>query len=220
MTIQTLNLTPPLYEYLLSVSLKEASILKEIREKSSTHPLGKMQIAPEQAQFISLLIKLLGVKKILEIGVFLGYSSTAMALALPEDGQLIACENNPEFAEIARQHWQKASLEDKIILRLDSALDTLEALKEEGYNEEFDLIFIDADKSNYYNYYEKSLDLLRKGGLIIIDNVLWHGRVANPEINDNRTKRMREFNRRLFEDERIELSLLPIGDGLTLVRKI
>jgi caffeoyl-CoA O-methyltransferase len=219
MTIQTLNLTPQLYEYLLSVSVKEAPILKEIRDKSATHPLGKMQIAPEQAQFLQLLIKLIGAKTILEIGVFFGYSSSAIALSLPEDGKLIACENNPEFAEIARQHWQKAQLEEKISLRLGSALDTLEALKEEGYKEYFDFIFIDADKSNYYNYYEKSLDLLKKGGLMAIDNVLWHGRVADPEINDNRTKRMREFNRKLFEDERIELSLLPIGDGLTLVRK-
>ena len=220
MTIQTLNLTPQLHEYLLSVSVKEAPILKEIRDKSANHPLGKMQIAPEQAQFLQLLIKLIGAKTILEIGVFLGYSSSAIALSLPEDGKLIACENNPEFAEIARQHWEKAKLEDKINLRLGSALDTLEALKEEGYKEYFDFIFIDADKSNYYNYYEKSLDLLRKGGLMVIDNVLWHGRVADPEINDNRTKRMREFNRKLFEDERIELSLLPIGDGLTLARKI
>ncbi len=219
MTIKTLNLTPQLYEYLLLVSVKEAPILKEIRKQSTTHPLGKMQIAPEQGQFLQLLVKLVGAKTILEIGVFLGYSSSAIALALPEDGKLIACENNAEFAQIALQNWQKAQLEAKINLRLGSALDTLEVLQEEGYKEKFDVIFIDADKSNYYNYYEKSLDLLRKGGLMIIDNVLWHGRVADPEINDNRTKKMREFNRKLFEDERIELSLLPIGDGLTLVRK-
>ena len=219
MSIETLNLSSQLYQYLLSVSLREAPILEEIRTKSSSHPMAKMQISPEQAQFMALLLKLMGAKKVLEIGVFLGYSSTAMALALPEDGTLIACDSNAEFTRVASSYWQKANLEGKIYLKLAPALDSLDELIAEGQSNSFDFVFIDADKSNYINYYEKSLQLLRQGGLIAIDNVLWYGRVADEEVTDNRTKKIRAFNQKLAQDDRIDISLLPIGDGLTLARK-
>lgn len=220
MSIQTLNLTPEVYQYLLSVSLRESEILQEIRMESASHPLAKMQISPEQAQFMTFLLKLIGAKKVLEIGVFLGYSSTAMALALPEDGKLIACDNNAEFTNIACGYWQKAGLQGKINLHLAPALATLDNLIAEGESNSFDFVFIDADKSNYDNYYEKSLQLVRQGGLIAVDNVLWSGRVADKQVNDNRTNKIRAFNKKLANDDRIDLSLLPIGDGLTLARKI
>jgi caffeoyl-CoA O-methyltransferase len=219
-SIQTLNLSPELYQYLLSVSLRESEILKQIRTESRSHPLAKMQISPEQAQFMALLIKLMGAKKVLEIGVFLGYSSTAMASALPEDGKIIACDNNAEFTNIACGYWQKAGLESKINLRLAPALETLDQLIAEGQSNSFDFVFIDADKSNYDNYYEKSLQLVRPGGLIAVDNVLWSGRVADEQVNDNRTNKIRAFNEKLANDDRIDLSLVPIGDGLTLARKV
>lgn len=219
MSIKTLNLTPNLYQYLLSVSVKEAEILQELREEASNHPMGKMQISPDEAQFLSFLIKLIGAKKILEIGVFMGYSSTAMALALPEDGQIIACDNEKKFTDIAQRYWQKAKVDGKITLHLKPALETLQDLINQGEKETFDFVFIDADKSNYYNYYEKSLELVRKGGLIAIDNVLWDGKVADENINDNRTQKIREFNAKLAQDDRIELSLVSIADGVTLVMK-
>jgi caffeoyl-CoA O-methyltransferase len=161
----------------------------------------------------------MGVKKILEIGVFMGYSSTAMALALPEEGKLIACDINEDFTAIAKSYWQKAQVDHKITLHLDPALETLDKLILHQEKETFDFIFIDADKSNYDNYYEKSLQLLRKGGLIAIDNVLWYGKVADVNINDNRTQKIRDFNTKLAQDSRIDLSLIPIGDGLTLAMK-
>ena len=220
MSIQTLNLTPEVYQYLLSVSLREAEILQKIRMESASHPLANMQISPEQAQFMAFLLKLMSAKKVLEIGVFLGYSSTAMALALPENGQIVACDNSVEFTDKARSYWQEAGVEHKIDLRLAPALETLDQLIAEGHSNSFDFVFIDADKSNYYNYYEKSLPLVRQGGLIAVDNVLWSGRVADDKVNDNRTNKIRDFNQKLASDDRIDLSLIPIGDGLTLARKI
>jgi caffeoyl-CoA O-methyltransferase len=219
MSIKTLNLTPNLYQYLLSVSVKEAEILQELREEASNHPMGKMQISPDEAQFLSFLIKLIGAKKILEIGVFMGYSSTAMALALPEDGHIIACDNDKEFTDIAQRYWQKAKVDRKITLHLKPALETLEDLINQGEKETFDFVFIDADKSNYYHYYEKSLELVRKGGLIVVDNVLWDGKVADENITDNRTQKIREFNDKLAQDDRIELSLVSMADGVTLAMK-
>lgn len=219
MTIENLNLSPQLYEYLLSVSLKESKILTQLREEASSHPLGKMQISPHQAQFLALLIKLMGVKKILEIGVFMGYSSTAMALALPNEGKLIACDTRKDFTDVAQSYWQKANIAHKIILHLKPALETLEELIAQKETETFDFVFIDADKNNYYNYYEKSLQLVRKGGLIVIDNVLWYGKVADDNIHDNKTQKLREFNQQLAQDDRIDLTIIPIGDGLTLAMK-
>lgn len=219
MSRQTLNLTPELYNYLLSVSLRESEILRQLREETANHPLGRMQIAPEQGQFMALLLKLIGAKKVLEIGVFTGYSSTVMALALPDEGRIIACDVSEEFTKIALEYWQKAKVAEKINLHLAPALETLDKLIAEGESETFDFVFIDADKNNYENYYEKSLILLRQGGLIAVDNVLWSGKVADLKDQDKQTKAIRNFNQKLAEDDRIDLSLITIGDGLTLARK-
>jgi predicted O-methyltransferase YrrM len=179
-----------------------------------------MQIAPEQGQFMALLIQLMGAKKTLEVGVFTGYSSLAVALALPSDGKIIACDTNEEYTAIARHYWQKAGVADKIDLRIAPALDTLDELIAQGQANTFDFAFIDADKSNYDNYYERALQLVRPGGLIAIDNVLWGGKVADRNVQDNRTKAIRELNQKLHQDKRVTISLVPIADGLTLARKV
>ncbi|MBW4614725.1 MAG: class I SAM-dependent methyltransferase [Desmonostoc vinosum HA7617-LM4] len=219
MTTQTLGLEQNLYQYLLSVSLRELEILAQLRQETAQHPLGRMQIAPEQGQFLALLVQLLKAKKTLELGVFTGYSSLAVALALPKEGKVVACDVNEEFSAIARRYWQQAGVADKIHLHIAPAMETLEQLLAAKQAESFDFVFIDADKSNYDAYYERSLQLVRPGGLIAIDNVLWSGRVANPQIQDNRTNKIRAFNHKLHQDERVTLSLVPIADGLTLAWK-
>ena len=178
-----------------------------------------MQIAPEQGQFMALLVQLLGVKKALEVGVFTGYSALRVALAMPADGRLVACDINPEYTAIAQRYWAAAGVADRIDLRLGPALDTLNHLIDAGEANQFDFAFIDADKANYSNYYERVLQLVRPGGLVVIDNVLWSGRVADPAVQDSRTKALRQFNQRLYQDDRIVLSLVPIADGLTLALK-
>ncbi len=219
MTNQTLGLEPHLYNYLLSVSLREAEILAQLRQETAQHPMARMQIAPEQGQFMALLVKLISAKKTLELGVFTGYSTLVVALALPSDGKVVACDVSEEFTAIARRYWQQAGVANKIDLHIAPALDTLDRLLAAGEAETFDFAFIDADKSNYDVYYERSLQLVRPGGLIAIDNVLWSGRVADPQVQDNRTGKIRAFNEKLHQDQRITLSLVPIGDGLTLALK-
>jgi predicted O-methyltransferase YrrM len=219
MAKQTIGLDNRLYEYLLSVSLRESPILKKLREETARHPMAMMQIAPEQGQFMALLVQLMGAKKTLEVGVFTGYSSLVVALALPSDGKIIACDIDEEYTAIARRYWQEAGVADKIDLRIAPALATLDKLLAEGQANSFDFAFIDADKRNYENYYERALNLVRPGGLIAIDNVLWSGRVAFAEEEDNRTKAIREFNEKLYRDERVTISLVPIADGLTLALK-
>jgi predicted O-methyltransferase YrrM len=219
MTNQTLGIPQNLYEYLLSVSLREPEILSQLRQETAQHPMARMQIAPEQGQFLALLVQLLGAKKTLELGVFTGYSALVVALALPNDGKVVACDVSEEFTAIARHYWQQAGVADKIDLHIAPALATLDHLLAAGEANTFDLIFIDADKSNYDHYYERSLELIRPGGLIAIDNVLWSGRVADPQVQDNRTKKMRALNQKLHQDQRVSLSLIPIADGLTLARK-
>lgn len=219
MTFQTLGLEPQLYEYLLSVSLREPKILFQLRQETARHQLGKMQIAPEQGQFMALLVQLIGAKKTLEVGVFTGYSALAIALALPPEGKVIACETNREYAAIAHQWWSRAGVADKIHLHLAPAKETLDRLLV-GEASTFDFAFIDADKSNYDSYYERSLQLVRPGGLIAIDNVLWSGRVAEDRVQDNRTKKIRALNQKLHQDRRVTISPIPIGDGLTLARKL
>lgn len=219
MANKSLGLDTRLYNYLLSNSLREPDILRKLRSETARHPHGTMQIAPEQGQFMALLVQLTGAKKTLEIGVFTGYSSLAIALALPEDGKLIACDVNEEYTGIARRYWQAAGVESKVDLRIAPALEILTQLLENGEAGTFDFAFIDADKENYLQYYERSLQLIRAGGLIVIDNVLWGGRVANPQVRDNSTEAIRVFNQRLYNDERITLSLIPIADGLTLALK-
>jgi predicted O-methyltransferase YrrM len=208
-----------LYDYLLSVSLRESEVLQQLRQETATHPMSQMQIAPEQGQLMAMLVQLMGAKKALEIGVFTGYSSLAVALALPPDGKLIACDVDEDYTAIARRYWQQAGVADKIDLRIAPALETLDRLLAEGHANTFDFVFIDADKSNYANYYDRALELVRPGGLIAIDNVLWSGRVADPETQDNRTKAIRAFNEKLHQDERILPCLLAIADGLTLALK-
>lgn len=216
---KTIGIEQPLYDYLLSVSLREPEVLQQLRAETALLPLGVMQIAPEQGQFMALLVKLMGAKKTLEVGVFTGYSSLCVALSLPNDGKLIACDVSDEYTTVARRYWEKAGIANKIDLRIAPASETLDELLAAGEAETFDFAFIDADKSNYYNYYERALQLVRVGGLIAIDNVLWSGAVADREIQDNRTNKIREFNQKLHHDDRVTISLVPIADGLTLALK-
>ncbi|GAB4326368.1 MAG: class I SAM-dependent methyltransferase [Leptolyngbyaceae cyanobacterium] len=219
MSNQTLGLSDRLAEYLKSVSLREPEVLTELRQETSHHPMSTMQIAPEQGQFMALLVQLMGARKTLEIGVFTGYSALVVALALPADGKVVACDVNEEFTAIARRYWEKAGVTNKIDLHLAPALETLDQLLASGQANTFDFAFIDADKSNYDNYYERALQLVRPGGLIAIDNVLWSGAVADPQIQDTRTNAIRALNQKLHQDERVTLSLIPIADGLTLALK-
>ncbi len=216
---KNLGLDDQLHQYVLSVSVKEPEVLAELRQETSNYTGFRMQITPEQGQFLAFLIKLIKAKKALEIGVFTGYSSLVTAIALPEDGKLIACDIDENYTQIARKYWEKAGVSEKINLHIAPALETLDQLLAQGEAETFDFAFIDADKRNYPNYYEKCLQLIRKGGLIAIDNVLWSGKVADPEINDKQTLAIRDFNSKIYQDDRVNLSLIPIADGLTLVIK-
>lgn len=216
---KSLGLDKGLYEYLLSVSLREPEVLTKLRRETSQHSASIMQISPDQGQFMALLVKLLGAKKTLDIGVYTGYSSLAVAMALPEDGKVIACDRDPQATAIARRYWQTVGVADKIELYLAPALETLDKLIENGESGSFDFAFIDADKRNYDNYYEKALILLRTGGIVAIDNVLWFGKVADPQDTDKRTVAIRQLNQKLHRDSRVDLSMLPLADGLTLARK-
>ncbi len=208
-----------LYDYLLSVSLRESEVLQQLRQETASHPMSQMQIAPEQGQLMALLVRLMGAKKALEVGVFTGYSALSVALALPPDGKLIACDVSEEYTAIARRYWELAGVADKIDLRIAPALETLDHLLADGHANTFDFAFIDADKSNYAGYYERAIQLVRPGGLIAIDNVLWSGRVADPDVQDNRTAAIRAFNEKLHQDERILPCMVAIADGLTLALK-
>ena len=219
MSKQTMGLSPEFYSYYQSITVQEPAILKKLREETAAHPRAIMQIAPEQGQFLAFLLKLIGARNTLEIGVFTGYSSLVTALALPPEGKIIACDVSEEYTEIAQRYWQEAGVSSKIDLRIAPASITLDQLISSGYSNRFDFVFIDADKGNYHNYYEKSLELVKIGGIIAIDNVFWGGKVADLEIQDNQTSKIREFNQRLYEDERINLSVVPIADGLTLAMK-
>ena len=219
MSNQSIQLTPELYTYLLEVSLRESDLLQELRERTRRMPEARMQIAPEQGQFMTLLARLLGARQALEIGVFTGYSALCVASALPVDGRLIACDISAEYTRIAREYWERAGVADRIDLRLAPASETLATLLAEGAAGSFDLAFIDADKTGYADCYEQCLALLRPGGLIVVDNVLWNGRVLDAATADEDTRAIRAFNRRIHKDARVDLSLVPIGDGLSLLRK-
>lgn len=214
----------PLIDYLISVSLREEPLLRELREETARSGRQGMQIAPHQGQFMRLLAELLGVKRGIEVGTFTGYSALCTALAMPADGRLVCCDISEEWTKIARRYWQKAGVAERIDLRLAPAAETLDALIAAGESGTYDWLFIDADKTSYEVYYGKGLQLLRTGGLLLVDNVLWGGdilrdsRQLDPE-KDRDTLALQAFNRRLHEDPRISLSLVPIGDGLTLARK-
>lgn len=219
MTSKMIHVTDRLHDYILDQSLREHTALARLRAETAHHAASRMQISPIQGQFMQLLVRLMQAKRTLEIGVFTGYSSLAVALALPPDGRIVACDVSPEYTAIARQFWHEAGVSEKIDLRLAPALETLDALLGAGEAGCFDLAFIDADKTNYRHYYERSLQLVRHGGLILIDNVLWGGSVIDPADQDEDTRAIRELNTFLHQDERVDLSMIPLADGLTLARK-
>lgn len=219
MSSRTLSLDDTLYAYLLNHSLREPEPLRKLRETTANHARSRMQISPEQGQFMRLLVELLDVRTALEVGTFTGYSALSVALALPSDGRLICCDVSEEFTAVGVPYWHEAGVADKIDLRIAPATETLQSLVDDGLQESFDMIFIDADKENYDAYYEMGLTLLKPGGLALIDNVLWSGRVADPANMSEDTVSVRALNKKLHADERVTMSLLPIGDGLTLARK-
>jgi predicted O-methyltransferase YrrM len=216
---RSLNLNERVYDYLRSVAVHEPPVLTRLREETARLPMAMMQIGPEQGQFMALLMRLIGARRCLEIGTFTGYSALVCALALPADGMLTALDISEEWTAIARRYWAEARVSEKIDLRLGPALDSLQDLLDGGHAASFDFVFIDADKSNYGRYVEFSARLLRQGGLLAIDNVLWGGKVADPTVTDTDTVAIRALNDRLFRDPRFDAALVPIGDGLTLARK-
>ena len=220
MSTATIILDEKLREYLLNVSVKESEILRELREETAQMEYSAMQISPEQGAFMSFLVELIQAKRTLEIGVFTGYSALVVAMALSEDGIVTACDVSEEWANVGMKYWKKAQVEDKIDLRIAPALKTLDQLLSEGKQGTYDFAFIDADKMEYQGYFDKSLELLRIGGLIAIDNVLWGGSVIDDSIQDSSTKAIREFNENLSSDSRVSISMVPIGDGLTLACKL
>ena len=206
--------------YVVAHSLREPEILRRLREETASHPMAIMQIAPTQGQFFEILVRSGGAKKVLEIGVFTGYSSLRVALALPEEGRIVACDVSDEYTSTARRYWKEAGVAHKIELRLAPALETLRTLLEEGHAETFDYAFIDADKPNYGHYYEESLRLVRPGGLIVLDNMLQRGSVVDPAAMDANVVAIRALNAKIAGDDRVVASLLPIADGVMLaVRK-
>ncbi len=219
MSRRTIQVDDRLYEYLVRVSVREPAALKTLRDETAVHPRAGMQISPEVGQLLQLLVRLTGARRTIEVGVFTGYSSLAIALALPADGRILACDVSDEYTAVARRHWQAAGVTDKIELVIAPAFETLEARLRQGEAGCYDFAFIDADKGNYIGYYEKVFELLRPGGLIAVDNTLWGGAVADEADQSADTVALRRFNEQLLADERIDLSLVPIGDGLTLVRR-
>jgi caffeoyl-CoA O-methyltransferase len=216
MALGDLNMNDALWNYLRSVTVREPDVLRRLREDTARNPKANMQISPDQGQFMALLMHLIGAKRTIEVGVFTGYSSLAVALALPADGHIIACDVSEEWTAVARRYWREAGVEHKIDLRLRPALETLDGLIASGEAGRFDFAFIDADKSNYQNYFERAMVLVRPGGLIAVDNVLWSGRVLDSMEKDPDTSAIRAFNEKLHTDDRVWLSMLPIRDGLTL----
>ena len=216
MSTGILNLTDDLRDYLWQKGMKEHPVLEELREETAQLPESVMQICPEQGALMANLVRLMSAEKTLEIGTFTGYSALVVALALPEDGKIVACDISEEWTAIGKKKWEQAGVAEKIELRIGAALGTLEELIQDGQEGSFDFAFIDADKANYLDYYKMCLKLVRKGGVVAIDNVLWSGSVINSEINDVDTVAIRELNEFLVKDERVSLSMVPVGDGLTL----
>ena len=219
MSARTLQITPALYEYLMKVGVRESASAAALRVETAKLPMAMMQISPEQAAFMQLIVRLLGVRRALEVGTFTGYSALAVAEAMPADGKLIACDVSHEWTSIGKPHWASAGVAHKIDLRIAPAVATLDKLIADGQSNTFDFAFIDADKSNYDNYYERALKLVRVGGLIGVDNTLWNGAVVDASRQDDDTKAIRALNTKVHADTRVDIVLLPIGDGLTLARR-
>jgi predicted O-methyltransferase YrrM len=220
MSPRTLGLSETVSQYLMQVGLREPDELRSVREDTARLPGAHLQIAPEQGQLMALLVHLTNARSCLEVGTFTGYSAMALALALPPDGRIVACEIDPSFAAMAREHWQRAGVADKVDLRLGPALGTLDKMLEDGEAGRFDLAFIDADKENILAYYERCLALTKGGGLMLIDNTLWGGSAADPTDRDPVTEALRALNSKVHSDPRVEMVLVPIGDGLTFARKV
>jgi caffeoyl-CoA O-methyltransferase len=218
MSNASIGLEPALHDYLVRVGVREPDVLRELRERTRELPQHGMQISPEQGALLQLLVRTSGARRCLEVGTFTGYSSTAVALALPPDGHLVCCDVSREWTDIARQAWERAGVADRVELRLGPAVETLDALLAEGAAGTFDFAFIDADKPGYDAYVEHALRLVRPGGLIGIDNVLWSGRVADPANTEEGTLAIRALNEKLAADQRVDVAMVPIGDGLTLLR--
>ena len=219
MSTKTILMDDQLLEYLRQNSVREPVVLRELREETQKLSNSGMQISPEQGQLMAMLVKLVNARKIVEIGTFTGYSSTVMALAMPEDSQLIAFDISEEYTRTARRFWKKAGVDQRVKLVLGNAKESLKDFLQTGEQESVDLAFIDADKSSYAEYYECCLKLIRTGGLILVDNVLWSGQVADASNHDKDTEASRIFNAALSSDQRVDLCMVPIGDGLTIARK-
>jgi caffeoyl-CoA O-methyltransferase len=219
MSSKTLGLSDELSAYLQQVSLRDSEVLERLRDETRGMPMAGMQVSAEQGQFMQLLVKALGIRRAIEIGVYTGYSSLCVALAMPDDGRIIACDISEEWTSVAQRYWEEAGVTHKIELRLAPALETLDIMLENELNNSFDFAFIDADKTSYKDYYERALALIRPGGLIAIDNTLWNGAVVDESNQTDDTRAIREFNRLVHADERVDISLLPVGDGLTLALK-
>jgi predicted O-methyltransferase YrrM len=220
MSRDTINLTPALLEYVRRIGVHEDGDLAALRVETASHPRAQMQIAPEQGHFMALLVRLLGARRALEVGVFTGYSSMVVAKAMGPEGRVVALDVSEEFTSIARRHWAHAGVADRIDLRLAPAADSLRALVAQGQRDSFDFAFIDADKVNYDTYYEYALQLVRQGGLIAVDNVLWGGAVADPSDRTPDTQALRALNEKIHADRRVFATLLPVADGLTLAIKL
>ncbi|HUQ93282.1 MAG TPA: class I SAM-dependent methyltransferase [Bryobacteraceae bacterium] len=219
MSSQHIQITDDLIGYVRAISPPEPEYLVRLRTETAKDPLARMQITPEQGLLLGILVRLLNARKTLEVGVFTGYSALSVARALPPDGRVIACDVSEQWTSIARRYWREAGLADKIDLRLRPALETLESLLAAGEAGTFDFAFLDADKTGYDAYYERALRLLRKGGLIAIDNVLWHGLVIDAAAQDEDTVALRTLNEKISRDPRVDVCVLPISDGLTLAVK-
>jgi predicted O-methyltransferase YrrM len=215
MSTRTINLTDEVVAYVHRFGVREHPVLAALRERTAPMPQSNMQIGPDQGAFMAMLVRLLDARRILEIGTFTGYSSTAMALALPADGRITCCDVSREWTDIARQAWMDAGVAHKVELRLAPATETLAALDDAS----FDLAFIDADKPNYDDYYEGCLRVVRPGGLILIDNVLWSGDVADPSVDNDNVRAIRALNEKIAADDRVDHVLVPLADGLTMARR-
>lgn len=219
MTNKTIGISDELHAYVLDVGVREPDVLVRLREETAALPEHNMQIAPEQGALLAMLVELIGARNCLEVGTFTGYSSTAIAMALPEDGRLTCCDVSREWTDVARRYWEEAGVADKVELRIAPALETLDSLVAAGGGASYDFAFVDADKAGYDAYFDRLMTLLRPGGLIAFDNMLWGGRVVDPRAEDEDTLAIRALNRRLAGDDRVSLAMLPVADGVVLARK-